>query len=49
MEGCCKDKDHNPWKKTAVNIDGQVIENVKSFIYLGSEFIYVYIFGLLLG
>ena len=40
---CSKDKDHGLWKKTEendakVNIDGEAIENVKSFIYLGSEF-----------
>ena len=40
---CSKDKDHGLWKKpeendAKVNIDGQAIENVKSFIYLESEF-----------
>ena len=42
-----KDKDHGLWKKKPeendanVNIDGQAIENVKSYIYLGSEFTWV--------
>jgi len=31
-----KDKDRENDAK--VNVDGQAIENVKSFIYLGSEF-----------
>jgi len=40
---CSKDKDHGFEKKpeeydAKVNIDGQAIENVKIFIYLGNEF-----------
>ena len=45
---CSKDKEHGLWKKKPeenddkVNIDGQAIENVKSFIYLGSEFTFTW-------